>query len=105
MKTIPIRDLIVPLDEYAPVREDASLADAILELERAQQEFDHTKYRHRAVLVLDAEGQPIEVETRSSVIEVTRAGSSLRVWILIGLVATAVAAGAVAVVLSAVRAR
>jgi CBS domain-containing protein len=59
MKTIPIKDLIVPLDEYATVCEDASLSDAIQALERAQQEFDHTKYRHRAVLVLDSKGQPI----------------------------------------------
>ena len=59
MKTIPVKDLIVPLDEYATVREDASLADAILALERAQQEFDHTRYRHRAILVLDSQGQPI----------------------------------------------
>jgi CBS domain-containing protein len=59
MKTIQIKDLIVPLDEYATVCEDASLADAIQALERAQQDFDHTKYRHRAILVLDSKGQPI----------------------------------------------
>ena len=59
MKTIPVKDLIVPLDEYATVGEDASLADAIQALERAQQDFDHTKYRHRAILVLDSKGQPI----------------------------------------------
>jgi CBS domain-containing protein len=59
MKTISVKDLIVPLDEYATVGEDASLADAIQALERAQQEYDHTKYRHRAILVLDAKGQPI----------------------------------------------
>ena len=59
MKTIPVKDLIVPLDEYATVCEDASLSDAIQALERAQQDFNHTKYRHRAILVLDSEGQPI----------------------------------------------
>jgi len=59
MKTIPVKDLIVPLDEYATVCEDSSLADAIQALERAQQDFDHTKYRHRAILVLDSKGQPI----------------------------------------------
>jgi CBS domain-containing protein len=59
MKTIPVKDLIVSLDEYATVSEDASLADAIQALERAQQDFDHTKYRHRAILVLDSNGQPI----------------------------------------------
>jgi hypothetical protein len=59
MKTIPVKDLIVPLDEYATVCEGASLADAIQALERAQQDFDHTKYRHRAILVLDSKDQPI----------------------------------------------
>ena len=59
MKTMPIKDFIVPLDEYATVPENASLADAIQALERAQQDFDHSKYRHRAILVLDSAGQPI----------------------------------------------
>jgi hypothetical protein len=30
-----------------------------LALERAQQAFDHTKYRHRAILVLDRNNRPI----------------------------------------------
>jgi CBS domain-containing protein len=53
MKTMSVKDLMVPLAEYATVSEDASLADAIISLEKAQRAFDHTKYRHRAVLVLD----------------------------------------------------
>jgi CBS-domain-containing membrane protein len=48
-----VKDLMVPLSEYASVSESASLYDAVLALEKAQAEFDHTKYRHRAVLVLD----------------------------------------------------
>ena len=59
MKKIVITDLMVPLSEYATVPEDATLSDAIQELERAQQAFDHTKYRHRAILVLDKANQPI----------------------------------------------
>ena len=59
MKKIIVKDLMVPLEEYASVPLDATLADAIQALERAQQAFDHTKYRHRAVLVLDAAGQPV----------------------------------------------
>ena len=59
MKTIPIKKLIVPLYEYATVKEDASLADAIEALEHAQKEFDRDRYRHRAVLVLDSKDQPI----------------------------------------------
>ena len=59
MKKKQIKDLMVPLDEYATVFEDASLADAIMALERAQRAFDHTKYRHRAILVLDNKHQPV----------------------------------------------
>ena len=59
MKKRQIKDLMVPLDEYATVFEDASLADAIMALERAQRAFDHTKYRHRAILVLDNKHQPV----------------------------------------------
>jgi len=48
-----IKELMVPLSEYATVQEGSTLFDAILALEKAQEEFDHTKYRHRAVLILD----------------------------------------------------
>jgi len=59
MKKIAIKDLMVPLEEYATISEDASLSDAIQALENAQQAFDHTKYRHRAVLVLDTANRPV----------------------------------------------
>ncbi|MFZ0613079.1 MAG: CBS domain-containing protein, partial [Desulfobacterales bacterium] len=35
------------------VSEDATLSDAILALEKAQEQFDQTRYRHRAVLIYD----------------------------------------------------
>jgi CBS domain-containing protein len=53
MKTLAVVDLMVPLSEYATVSDDASLCDAILALEKAQEEFDQTRYRHRAILVFD----------------------------------------------------
>ncbi len=53
MKKTEIKDLMVPIEEYATVSENATLSEAIRALERAQQSFDHTKYRHRAILVLD----------------------------------------------------
>jgi CBS domain-containing protein len=59
MKDKAIEDLMVPLEEYATVAEDATLADAIVALEHAQQTFDCTKYRHRAILVLDKSDRPI----------------------------------------------
>jgi CBS domain-containing protein len=53
MKNYTVNDLMVPLSEYATVSDDATLCDAILALEQAQEEFDQTRYRHRAVLVFD----------------------------------------------------
>ena len=59
MKDLKVVDLMVPLSEYATVSEDATLYEAVLELEKAQEEFDHTRYRHRAILVLDSDGKVI----------------------------------------------
>ena len=59
MKNTQVKALMVPLAEYATVPEGATLADAVLALERAQQAFDCTKYRHRAILVLDKSNRPV----------------------------------------------
>ena len=53
MNTYTVKELMVPLSEYATVGEGATLYEAVLALEKAQEEYDHSKYRHRAVLVLD----------------------------------------------------
>lgn len=53
MKRITVKDLMVPLDEYATVAQDASLFDAVIALEEAQLACDPAKHKHRAVLVLD----------------------------------------------------
>ena len=57
MKNYRIDDLMVPLSEYATVTVGATLHETISALEKAQEEFDQTKYRHRAVLVLDKTGK------------------------------------------------
>jgi CBS domain-containing protein len=59
LKTYKIEDLMVPLSEYATVTVGATLFDAVLALEKAQEEFDQTKYRHRAVLVLNKGGEVV----------------------------------------------
>jgi CBS domain-containing protein len=61
MKSYIVNELMVPLSEYATVSEDATLYDAVLALEKAQEHFEdkHTRYRHRAVLILDKTGQVI----------------------------------------------
>lgn len=53
MKKACVKDLMVPISEYATVMVGTSLLDAILALEKAQEEYTSSKYQHRAVLVLD----------------------------------------------------
>jgi CBS domain containing-hemolysin-like protein len=54
-----VKDMMVPLSEYATVPKGATLYEAVLALEKAQEEFDHTKYHHRAVLILDSDNHVI----------------------------------------------
>jgi CBS domain-containing protein len=61
VKSYLVKDLMVPLSEYATVTEDATLYEAVLSLEEAQEKFEdkHTRYRHRAIMILDKEGQVV----------------------------------------------
>lgn len=51
-----IRELMVPLAEYAVVPVEATLSEALEALEQARCKYDVRRYRHRAVLVRDAGG-------------------------------------------------
>lgn len=53
MERKTVKDLMVPIDEYATVTVGTSLLDAILALEKAQEAYTDSKYQHRAILVLD----------------------------------------------------
>ena len=55
MQTVSVKDLMIPLDEYATVRDDASLYEAVKALEKAQMDFNRERYLylHRAILVYD----------------------------------------------------
>jgi len=57
MKAITVKDVMVSVSEYATVSKEATLYDAVLALEKAQKEFDRTRYRHRAILVYDESGK------------------------------------------------
>ena len=48
-----VRDLMVPLSEYATVSVGSTLFQAVLALEKVQEQYDHSKYNHRAILVMD----------------------------------------------------
>lgn len=51
MQSILVKDIMVPLKDYATVHEEATMYDAVTALEKAQAEYDQDQYRHRAVLV------------------------------------------------------
>jgi CBS domain-containing protein len=59
MRDITIKELIIRIEEYATVSESATLYDAILALQEAQKDFDPNRHKHRAVLVLDSEGNVV----------------------------------------------
>lgn len=59
MRDVQVKELMVPISEYATVPVGATLFEAVLALEKAQEEYDHTKYRHRGVMILDAQGQVV----------------------------------------------
>jgi len=56
MQLKKVKDLMVPLSEYATVNEGANLLDAIDALERSQLSKSAGEFRHRAVLVIDKNG-------------------------------------------------
>ena len=55
MKIITVEDMMVPLEEYATVSEEATLFDAVMALEKAQEAIDRNRhqYLHRGILVYD----------------------------------------------------
>lgn len=69
MHSFKVEDIIVPIEEYATVSQDATLYDAIQALTKAQADFDQAKYKHRAILVLGEKG---EVVGKLSKIDVIR---------------------------------
>jgi CBS domain-containing protein len=59
MDTKKVKDLMVPLDEYAVVDQDATLLDAVLALDKAISKLKPGKQKHRAVLVVDSDKKVI----------------------------------------------
>ena len=55
MKAICVKELMIPLEEYATVDKDATIYDALLALEKAQENFNQSQYTHRAILVYEGD--------------------------------------------------
>lgn len=56
MRILTVKELMVPIKDYATVHQDANLQEAILALEKAQAEIESGHHKHRAILVLDDNG-------------------------------------------------
>jgi CBS domain-containing protein len=59
VKSVKVKDLMVSLEDYAAVSQEATLYEAVLALDEAQGRLHRNRYPHRAVLVLDDKGQAI----------------------------------------------
>lgn len=52
-----VKDLVLPLGEYATVSDQATIQEALQALSKAQLGLTNDRHHHRAVLVLDAAGK------------------------------------------------
>ena len=68
MRTISVKELMVPLEEYATVSKEATLREAILALEKAQKTLDPSRHKHRAILVLDESGKVVSKITMKNIL-------------------------------------
>jgi CBS domain-containing protein len=55
MKKVMVREVMVPIEEYATVDAEATIGQAVAALEKAQARLGQGDYKHRAVIVLDKE--------------------------------------------------
>jgi CBS domain-containing protein len=59
MKTVLVKEIMLPLSEYATVSEEATLYEAIIALEEAQAKHVKSPYSHKAILVFNRENKII----------------------------------------------
>jgi len=52
MKTISIKELMVPVEAYATVHRGATLREAVLALEQSQMTLSPSRHKNRALLLL-----------------------------------------------------
>lgn len=70
-----VKDLMVPISEYATVNKGATLFDAVLALEKAQANYDQTKTQHRAILVMDKKGKIVGKLSQLNVLRALESGN------------------------------
>ncbi len=70
MKDWQIRDLMVPIADYAKIHHNAQMADAVRALENEKKVHESGPYRHQSLVVVNADNQ---VVGRLSIIDIMRA--------------------------------
>ncbi len=70
MQIKTVKDIMTPLSEYGTISAEATLYEAAMALEKAQDEFDQDRGRHRLLLIVDEGG---EVAGKISQLDVLRA--------------------------------
>jgi len=68
MKTITVKELMVPVEAYATVASQATLREAVIALEKAQLTLDPSQHKHRAILVLDESGAVLSKITMKDIL-------------------------------------
>ena len=68
MQTITVKDLMVPLKDYATVPQESTLREAVFALEKAQMTLDPSRHKHRAILVLDESGKVVSKLTMKNIL-------------------------------------
>ncbi len=71
MKTKTVKDMMTPLSKYGTISAEATLYEAAMALNTAQQEYDRDRSRHRLLLIVDEQGH---VVGKLSQLDVLRAG-------------------------------
>lgn len=69
MKSKNVKELMVPLAEYATVTDTATLLDAVKALRKAQAAFNKERHKHRAILVIDEDNHIVGKLSQHDVIE------------------------------------
>lgn len=68
LATLRVRDLMLSLDAYATVSCEATLRQALLALSKAQLGLTYDRHHHRAVLVMDEQGNVVGKLTHQAIL-------------------------------------
>jgi len=53
MKTRQVKELMVPISDYASIHQDASMAEAFRAIESEKKRYGESPYRHQSIVVID----------------------------------------------------